>query len=269
MSGPAFRLYWEVLRTTARRMSTYRGATFAGVFTNTVFGFLIASILRAVFEQTGTIGAFDTTDAVTFTFLAQGLAMPVGMFGYTEMAERIHTGEVAMDLCRPYDYQGWWAAAAVGRASFYSWARGIPPFLAGALVFDLRLPDARVDLAGVRAGVGAGRRARLRLGLPGPADRVLDHRRARARTSSGGSRPGSSRGCSSTIVLFPAGLEAVARALPVRRRWCSCRPRCSSASTRARPPAGVRLPGAWLAALLAVGRAVLARAVRKLVVLGG
>ena len=63
------------------------------------------------------------------------------MFGYTEMAERIHTGEVAMDLCRPYDYQGWWGAAAVGRASFYSWARGIPPFLAGALVFDLRLPD--------------------------------------------------------------------------------------------------------------------------------
>ena len=46
-----------------------------------------------------------------------------------------------MDLCRPYDYQGWWGAAAVGRASFYSWARGIPPFLAGALVFDLRLPD--------------------------------------------------------------------------------------------------------------------------------
>ena len=31
-------------------MSTYRGATFAGVFTNTVFGFILAYVLLAVFR---------------------------------------------------------------------------------------------------------------------------------------------------------------------------------------------------------------------------
>ena len=268
MSGPGFRLYWEVLRTTARRMSTYRGATFAGVFTNTVFGFLIASILRAVFEQTGTIGSFDTTDAVTFTFLAQGLAMPVGMFGYTEMAERIQTGEVAMDLCRPYDYQGWWGAAAVGRASFYSWARGIPPFLAGALVFDLRLPDdawiwpAFVISALLAVGLGFAYGFLVQL----TAFWITD---VRGPNQLAWIAAGFLSGMFSTIVLFPAGLEAVARALPFAG-MVQLPAEVFLGKHQGFDLLGVFLfQAAWLAALLALGRVVLARAVRKLVVVGG
>ena len=36
------RLYWEVARVMARRLRAYRAATFAGVVTNTVFGYLRA-----------------------------------------------------------------------------------------------------------------------------------------------------------------------------------------------------------------------------------
>jgi ABC-2 type transport system permease protein len=200
--------------------------------------------------------------------MAQGLAKPVGMFGNTAMAERIHTGEVAMDLCRPYDYQGWWGAAAVGRASFYSWARGIPPFLAGALVFDLRLPgDAWIWPAFVLTvlfAVGLGFAWGFLVQLT--AFWITDVRGPNQLAWIGA---GFLSGMFSTIVLFPAGLEAVARALPF--------------SGMVQLPAevflgkhrGVGLLGvllfqsAWLIALLALGRVVLARAVRKLVVLGG
>src|SRR5688572_25956183 len=117
-------------------MSTYRGATVAGVFTNTIFGFILAYVLLAVFDQDPSIGGFDAIDAVTFTFVVQGLLMPIGVFGTTDMAERIRTGEVAVDLSRPYDFQLWWAAVAYGKAAFYVVARGVPPFVIGALVFD-------------------------------------------------------------------------------------------------------------------------------------
>lgn len=38
-------LWWQVARRSFHRMSTYRGATAAGVFTNSVFGFLRASLV--------------------------------------------------------------------------------------------------------------------------------------------------------------------------------------------------------------------------------
>ena len=110
------RLYAEVARSTFRRVTTYRGATFAGVVTNTVFGFILAYVLVAVFNQRGNVGGFDTTDAVTYVFVTQGLLMVVGIFGNFEMAERIRTGDVAVDLCRPYDFQGWWLAVHYGKA---------------------------------------------------------------------------------------------------------------------------------------------------------
>jgi len=138
--GADVRLYAEVARVTRRRLSTYRGATFAGVVTNSVFGFVHAYVLLAVFRQRPDIGGFDATDAVTFTFVTQGLLMVVGIFGDSEQSERIHTGEVAMDLARPFDYQAWWAAVAYGRAAFYILARGVPPFLLAALVLPVRVP---------------------------------------------------------------------------------------------------------------------------------
>ena len=85
------RLYVEVARRTYARISTYRSATVAGVFTNTVFGFLLAYVLLAVYEQRDTVGGFDALDALTFTFVAQGLLMPLGLFGGTEIADRITT----------------------------------------------------------------------------------------------------------------------------------------------------------------------------------
>ena len=119
-----------------------------------------------------------------------------------------------MDLCRPYDYQGWWGAAAVGRASFYSWARGHPA-----------VPRRRARLR--PAGTRRARRiwpafvlaALLAVGL-GFAWGFLVQLTAFWITDVRGPNQlawigaGFLSGMFSTIVLFPAWLEAVARALP-------------------------------------------------------
>src|SRR4051794_30361978 len=134
------RWMWEVAARSYRRHSTYRGATFAGVFTNTVFGFILAYVLLAVMQERPVINGFDARDAVTFTFVMQGLLMVIGIFGSTDIADRIRSGDVVSDLYRPVDFQAYWLADTYGRSTFYAIFRGIPPFLVGALVFDLRWP---------------------------------------------------------------------------------------------------------------------------------
>ena len=123
------RLYVEVARRTYARASTYRSATIAGLFTNTVFGFLLAYVLLGVYAQRPEVGGFDTTDTLTFIFVSQGLLTPLGLFATTEIADRITTGDVVVDLQRPYDHQGWWAAVMYGQAGFYvdlPWHPAVP-----------------------------------------------------------------------------------------------------------------------------------------------
>ena len=136
------RLYVEVARRTYARTSTYRSATIAGLFTNTVFGFLLAYVLLGVYAQRPEVGGFDTTDTLTFIFVSQGLLTPLGLFATTEIADRITTGDVMVDLQRPVRPPGLVGGGDVrpGRAST-SIFRGIPPFLVGAIAFDLRLPS--------------------------------------------------------------------------------------------------------------------------------
>src|SRR6478672_10297460 len=99
------RWMWEVAKRAYRRQATYRGATFAGVFTNTVFGFILAYVLLAVLRQRPLVGGFSAEDAVTFTFVMQGMLMVIGVFGSTSIADRIRTGDVVSDLYRPVDFQ--------------------------------------------------------------------------------------------------------------------------------------------------------------------
>jgi len=253
-------------------MSTYRAATVAGVFTNTVFGFILAYVMLAVFEERPTIGGFDAVDAVTFTFVAQGMyALTVGYFSAVELADRIKSGEVAVDLTRPYDFQGWWAAAGYGRAFYLAVARGIPPLLAGAAVFGLRWPDwpdqawiwpAFLLAVALAAGVAFAWGFLLQL----CAFWILD---VRGPNQIGWLAAQFLSGAFFPVVVFPDTLEGVVRALPF----------VAMVELPIEVFLGKHTGGdlgfvlltqvAWLAALLAAGRLVLARAVRKVVIHGG
>jgi ABC-2 type transport system permease protein len=131
------RLYWEVAKRSFRRYTTYRGATIAGVFTNTVFGFIQAYVLIALFaERLEDIRGFSATDTVTFAFVAQGFLMMIGAFGDREMGERIRSGDIVSDLYRPIDFHAYWFAQDAGKATFYAIFRGVPPVVIGALMLS-------------------------------------------------------------------------------------------------------------------------------------
>ena len=135
------RLDWEIAKRGWRRYAAYPWATAAGVFTNTVFGFLQAYILLAIYHHRTNVGGFDSTDAVTYVWLAQAMIMTVYVFGWYELALRIRDGSIATDLARPLDPQRYWLAFDLGRAPYHLLLRGVPPFLVGAAVFDLHYPS--------------------------------------------------------------------------------------------------------------------------------
>jgi len=139
--GTAAGAYLAVGRQSFRRQASYRGAVAAGIFTNTVFGVILASVMLAVFRERHVIGGIDAADAVTLTFVAQGLLVVVATFGWRELTLRVRSGEVAVDLQRPLDPSWYWLSVFCGSSAFSMIGRGIPPFVAGMVVFRMTLPQ--------------------------------------------------------------------------------------------------------------------------------
>ncbi|MFD8232762.1 ABC transporter permease [Streptomyces sp. NPDC059696] len=139
------RLYAAVAAGGFRRYATYRAATVAGVFTNTVFGVILVSTYMALWDQRPQLGGYDQAQAVTYVWLGQCLYATLAIQGggaEKDLMQRIRTGEIAVDLYRPADLQLWWLAGDLGRALFQVLGRGVVPFLFGALFFPMALPTA-------------------------------------------------------------------------------------------------------------------------------
>ena len=263
------RLYWEVARRSFRRLSTYRAATVAGVFTNTVFGYLRAYILIAVAAAAGgTAGGWDATELVTFAFLTQGMINVSQAFGDPELAERVRSGDVVVDLYRPIDLQMWWLASALGRAAFTTLARGIPPVALGAVVFDLRFTTSPAMLALALVSVllasvtGFAFRFLVNLTTFWTLDqRGLDQMATLALSFFSG--------LLLPIVLFPGWLEGLARLLPFSAMIQTPAEVFMGVHGTARVVALVTHQLLWVVALLVLGRIVLSRAQHKVVVQGG
>jgi ABC-2 type transport system permease protein len=125
-----------------RRYATYRQATIAGTFTNIVFGFLRCYVLLAVAEEAAgqRPGGYDAGQLALYVWVGQGLLSVIGIWGWTELADRIRSGDIAADLLRPIAPVTGYLAADLGRALYCMLTRFGPPLLAGALFFPLHTP---------------------------------------------------------------------------------------------------------------------------------
>jgi ABC-2 type transport system permease protein len=124
-----------------RRYATYRRATLAGAFTNTVFGVIKVSILFAAADAAGgSIAGYDRATLSTYTWVSQGMIAVSWLFAWTAVAERVRTGDVAIDLGRPVHPIAAWLAEDIGRAGQACIIRFLAPLAVGGLLFGLRLP---------------------------------------------------------------------------------------------------------------------------------
>ncbi|MER5882812.1 ABC-2 family transporter protein [Streptomyces sp. NPDC001941] len=265
------RLYALVAAGGFRRHATYRTATAAGVFTNTVFGFILAYTYTALWHERPALGGYDVSEALSFVWVGQGLIAVVGLMGggfEDELMERIRTGDIAVDLYRPADLQLWWLATSLGRGAFQLLGRGVLPMVFGSLVFDLALPSHWTTWPAFLLAVLLG--ATVSFGIwylvALSAFWLMDGAGAAQVAWLSGVF---FSGMLLPLTVFPGLLGEVARALP----WASMlqlpadvflEKRTGWALARAY---GFQL--AWAVALLALGRLVQAVATRRVVVQGG
>ncbi len=264
-------LHLSVALRSFRRYSTYVGATLAGVFTNSVFGVIYSYAYLALWRANPDAGGYDATDAVTYVWLGQALLMTVAMWGggtTDELAERIRTGDVAVDLYRPTGMLGWYLAGDLGRAGYHLLVRGVGPTLIGLVAFQIRLPDGPVAAAAFLVSVvlavvtSFGMRFLVAL----TAFWLLDHQGLR---TAAGVLAIFFSGLALPLVIFPEPLRSIALALP----WASFIQTPADIWLGRHTGADLGLALAvqvgWAAALLVAGQLLLAVATRKVVVQGG
>lgn len=124
-----------------RRHATYRQATAAAAFTNSVFGFLKCYLLLAALGTASAVAGYGSERLATFVWVGQGLLGVVMLWGWTELADRIRTGDVTADLLRPVSPVWAYLAGDLGRAGHAVLTRLAIPLIVGVIFFDLYTPE--------------------------------------------------------------------------------------------------------------------------------
>ncbi len=264
-------LYVAIATRAFRRYSTYTAATLAGVFTNSVFGMIYSYAYLALWAQRPDAGGYDAVDAVTYVWIGQALLMTVAVWGggtTDDLAERIRTGDVAIDLYRPVNVLGWYLAADLGRATYHFLARGLGPTVIGWLVFDIRLPASVLTAAAflVSLVLAVVTSFALRFLVASSAFWLLDQTGLKVLS---GAFAIFFSGMALPLVIFPEPIRSIAFALP----WASFLQTPADIWLGKREGLdlllGLGQQAAWIAVLLLAAHGVLRLATRRVVVQGG
>ncbi len=114
----------------------------AGMTANVVFGLLrVAVLVAALKAANGEIANYDIAAANTYVWIGQGLLGFILLWGTNELAERVRSGDVVVDLYRPWHLQGALLAGDIGRGGYAFITRLVPPMALGMLLFPFQFPE--------------------------------------------------------------------------------------------------------------------------------
>jgi ABC-2 type transport system permease protein len=88
----------------------------------------------------GVAAGYGREQLASYVWFGQGLLAVVQIWGPTDLADRIRTGEVAIDLLRPVNQVNLYLATDLGRAGYAVLGRFLPPVLVGMLFFEFYWP---------------------------------------------------------------------------------------------------------------------------------
>lgn len=263
------RVYFELARRSFAQQFAYRGATLAGLFTNSVFGVMIASVFLALYRSQPVereVAGWTAAETLTFVWVNQSLIMVVYLWGWWEVTRSIQTGAIVSDFLKPLDYYGYWLSRDLGRAAAHVLIRGAPTFLIGTLFFhEMLLPEQPwrwiAFFASVALAVMVSFAFRFILNMAGFW--VIDHRGI---AYMGAMMVNFFSGMLLPLSFFPGWLELIANLLPFRAIIMI--PNEVLLGQRS-VVSGFALQLFWVVALTAVARVLLRAGERKVVIQGG
>ena len=261
------RAYAAILSARFRTLLQYRAAAMAGLACQMFWGAIRMMILLAFYENGAGDSVLPREHMISYVWFGQAFLCLIPFRGDTDIAQMIRNGNVGYELLRPIDLYSLWYCRAIALrvapailravpmltiATLVGWVHwGSPAGIAGGavvLVMAVLLSSAITMLMTLSmfwtiAGDGITRMISITLFLFG--------------------------GMIVPLPLFPQWLQPVVQFLPFRGVG-DVTYRCMSGHmTPGEMPAVIIHQLLWTVALIALGKCILARASRRLVVQGG
>ena len=124
--------YCAVFGMRAKMELQYRGAVLGGVVCQVFFGLILVSLYRALYRSRPQALPLETV--VSYVWLQQAFFRML-LSSDNDLADKIRTGDIAYDLCRPVDMYWFYYARIMAQKLVGSLLRGVP-----MLAFALLLP---------------------------------------------------------------------------------------------------------------------------------
>jgi ABC-2 type transport system permease protein len=118
----------------------YRAAALAGFGTQVFFGFVRIMIFAAFFRSAAGPHPMTYEEVVTYVWLGQATLMLLLWRPDPDIEGLFRTGHVAYEMLRPVDLYGLWFARAIANRAAPTLIRAIPMLLLAFLFFGLKLP---------------------------------------------------------------------------------------------------------------------------------
>ena len=134
------RPYLEFIKRSFRKRMQYRAANLAGLTTNFFFAAVRILVFSAFYAHHSSPEPLSLGEVITYICLTQAFIMAIPAWGTPDVAQTIRTGDVALQLTKPVDFQFYWFSDELGRSFYYVVMRALPTFVLAKLLFGMTLP---------------------------------------------------------------------------------------------------------------------------------
>ncbi|MBQ7655430.1 MAG: ABC-2 family transporter protein [Clostridia bacterium] len=260
--------YLSVFRMRWRMELQYRGAVVGGFFCQVFFGLILVALYRALYQSKPQ--AMPVASVTTYVWLQQAFFRML-LASDADLLDKIRSGSIAYDLCRPLNLYGYYYARILAQKLLGSLMRAAPMFIFAALLPAGWGLSAPVSLSALLVSV-----AGLLLGLccvcalenitMAITMRTLDSRGVQAMlnllmmTFSGNILP---------LTLFPDSWQKVITLLPYAQLLDAPIRLYTGEWPLSEAPRVLALQAAWTIALVGLGLLLWKRHQKKLVIQGG
>lgn len=275
-ASTALRPYLAIVGARFRMLLQYRAAALAGIFTQISFGFVLIMIYEAFYLSSTAAAPLPFSQIASYVWLGQALLAMVPWNADPELRAMVRSGAVAYELCRPIDLYGLWFARAVAWRTAPTLLRVVPmAIFAMALLPWLGLDEYRLaPPASIAAGLGFAAALAGAIAISAALSTLVHISLLWTLAADGIVM------LATTAVSFLSGMIVPLPLFPDRLRavleWL---PFAGTVDLPFRVYLGAIPPGelalvlgrqlAWTLALIALGRWLLGRGIRRIVVQGG
>ncbi len=105
--------YLAIVRTRFLLLLQYRLAALAGMCAPLLFGTVIVMVFETFYRSASAAQPMSYAQTVTYVWLGQALLTVQPWSGDSEIMRMIRSGDVAYELCRPFNLYGYWFARAL------------------------------------------------------------------------------------------------------------------------------------------------------------